>query len=262
MSTTTATSAVRRASAHDRCGLRAVAARVPGHLDLEDPVPRGPGAADAEAHPRRLPAVQRGGRRAAGDDPEAAARRVSAAARDQAGARVGRRGASASGAAPPGSASKRRSSTSPSCAIAPGSTQRWHARSRSTACSHRASKVGSISIARATPRSRPPAGGSPSTGSTRGTFAPSATRRDARRGCWSSSSRRRYGRATPSAARPGSTTCSRSPRRRRSSRGFSSGASCGCSRSADDRASGRRSICATASATCRTFPSPGSSSRT
>ena len=41
---------------------------------------------------------------------------------------------SASGAGRPASASRRRSSTSPSCAIAPASTQPSHARSRSTGC--------------------------------------------------------------------------------------------------------------------------------
>ena len=57
---------IRRARAlpHDRGGLPAAERRVPRHLDLEDPLPRGPGAAAAAADARRLPAVQRGGRRA------------------------------------------------------------------------------------------------------------------------------------------------------------------------------------------------------
>ena len=61
--------------------------RVPRHLDLEDPLPRGSGAAPAAPHARRLPPLRRGGRRAADDDPAAAARRVPAAARDQGRAR-------------------------------------------------------------------------------------------------------------------------------------------------------------------------------
>ena len=73
--------------ADDRGRLRAAAARVPRHLDLEDPLPRGPEAA------RRRGARQGGyrlyspGRRvAAAHDPAPPARRVPAAARDPAGA--------------------------------------------------------------------------------------------------------------------------------------------------------------------------------
>ena len=76
------------AAADDRHGLPPPAGRVPGHLDLEDPLPRGPGAARAAADAERLPALQRGRRRAPGDDPAAAARRVPAAARDPPGARL------------------------------------------------------------------------------------------------------------------------------------------------------------------------------
>ncbi len=65
---------------------------VPGHLDLEDPLPRGRGPADAAADARRLPALRRGRRRAAGDDPAPPARRVPAAARDPRRARRSGRG--------------------------------------------------------------------------------------------------------------------------------------------------------------------------
>ena len=44
--------------AHDRRGLQAARARVPGHLDLEDPLPGGPEAALAAAHAGRLPALR------------------------------------------------------------------------------------------------------------------------------------------------------------------------------------------------------------
>ena len=71
---------------HDRLGLPPAAGRLPRHLDLEDPLPRGSGAARAEAHSRRLPAVQRGRRRAPGDDSAPPARRVPAAAGDPPGA--------------------------------------------------------------------------------------------------------------------------------------------------------------------------------
>ena len=63
-------------------------AGVPGHLDLEDPLPRGPEAARAEAHARRLPPLLAVRRRAAAHDPAAAARRVPAAAGHPPGARV------------------------------------------------------------------------------------------------------------------------------------------------------------------------------
>ena len=41
----------------DRRGVQGAGAGVPGHLDLEDPLPRGPEAADAAPHARRLPAL-------------------------------------------------------------------------------------------------------------------------------------------------------------------------------------------------------------
>src|SRR4029450_9344139 len=60
---------------------------VPGHLDLQDPVPRGPEAAYAAAHARRLPALRPIRRLAAAYDPAPAARRGPAAAGDPTGAR-------------------------------------------------------------------------------------------------------------------------------------------------------------------------------
>ena len=57
------------------------------HLDLEDPLPRGPEAARPAAHRRRLPPLQPGRRRAPAGDPAHAARRVPAAAGDPPGAR-------------------------------------------------------------------------------------------------------------------------------------------------------------------------------
>ena len=65
---------------------KALAAGVPRHLDLQDPLPRGPEAAHAAAHAGRLPAVHAGRRRAAAHDPAPAARRVPAAAGDPPGA--------------------------------------------------------------------------------------------------------------------------------------------------------------------------------
>ena len=46
--------------ADDRRRLQGARAGVPGHLDLEDPLPRGPEAARAAAHARRLPALLAG----------------------------------------------------------------------------------------------------------------------------------------------------------------------------------------------------------
>ena len=98
----------------------AAEARVPGHLDLEDPLPRGPGAAAAAADAGRLPAVRRGGRRAAADDPAAAARRVPAAARHPPGARRAGARRSAQRRRPAGLGDARgRGRRSTSCASAP-----------------------------------------------------------------------------------------------------------------------------------------------
>ena len=73
--------------ADDRRRLQDPRGRVRRHLDLEDPLPRGPEAADAPAHRRGLPPLQPGRRRAPADDPAPAARRVPAAAGDPPGAR-------------------------------------------------------------------------------------------------------------------------------------------------------------------------------
>ena len=88
----------RSEGAHDRGGLQAARARVPGHLDLEDSLPRGPEAAHAAAHARRLSPLRADGRGPAAHDPAPPARRVPAIARDQAGA--GRRAQRRGGARP------------------------------------------------------------------------------------------------------------------------------------------------------------------
>ena len=97
--TTPTTSSLRRAGAgrrrgrataeggHDRRRLQGARAGVPGHLDLQDPLPRGPEAAHAAPHAGRLPALHPERRRAAAHDPAPAARRVPAAAGDPPGAR-------------------------------------------------------------------------------------------------------------------------------------------------------------------------------
>ena len=72
----------------DRSGLQGASNRVPGHLDLEDPLPRGSEAAFAAAHAGGLPALHPRRRGAAAHDPETAARRVPAAACHPPGARV------------------------------------------------------------------------------------------------------------------------------------------------------------------------------
>ncbi len=77
--------------ADDRRRLQDPAERVRRHLDLEDPLPRGPEAAHAAAHGRRLPPLQPVRRRAPAHDPAPAARRVPAPAGDPPGARRGPR---------------------------------------------------------------------------------------------------------------------------------------------------------------------------
>ena len=83
----------------------------------------------------RLPAVQRGGRRAAGDDPAPAARRVPAAPGDPPGARDGGRCGRAEAAAARGPR-RRGGRARPRRALprARASTPRWRASSRSTGC--------------------------------------------------------------------------------------------------------------------------------
>ena len=90
--------------ADDRRRLQGARAGVPGHLDLEDPLPRGPEAARAAAHARRLPALLADRRRAAAHDPAPAARRVPAAAGDPPGARRAAAPRTTTRAAPPAAA--------------------------------------------------------------------------------------------------------------------------------------------------------------
>ena len=213
-----------RAAADDRRRLRAAEGRVPGHLDLEDPLPRGRGPRHAAAHARRLPALRRGGARAARDDPPAPARRVPAAEGDPRGARE----ADVARAAPPAraraSATPRTSSTRRRSASAPASTAGSRASSRSTGCSRRASTAASAATARATPRSRRSAAGSPASASRRGTCARSARPSTARRGCSRPRSRPRSARGTRSGGSRGRATCRRSASSRRSCRSACSGA--------------------------------------
>ena len=72
--------------ADDRRRLQDPPERVRRHLDLEDPLPRGPEAAHPAPHLGRLPPLQPVRRRTAADDPAPAARRVPAAAGDPPGA--------------------------------------------------------------------------------------------------------------------------------------------------------------------------------
>src|SRR6476660_3825854 len=69
-------------ASHDRHGLQPATGRVPRRLDLEDPLPRGPGAPQPAAHAGRLPALLGGRRRTTGDNSPPAEGRVSALARD------------------------------------------------------------------------------------------------------------------------------------------------------------------------------------
>src|SRR5581483_803696 len=87
------------APADDRRRLPPAEGGVPRHLHLEDPLPRRPGPADAEANAGGLPPVRRGGRRPAADDPAPATRRVPAAACHPPGARLAAREGAAAEAA-------------------------------------------------------------------------------------------------------------------------------------------------------------------
>ena len=95
------------------------------HLDLQDPLPRGPEAARAAAHRRGLPPLQPGRRRAPAGDPAHAARRVPAPAGDPPGARHRRlhraaaQATRARSAAPPRSASRCAASAARSCSTRP-----------------------------------------------------------------------------------------------------------------------------------------------
>src|SRR3954449_12552676 len=74
--------ATRREVADDRRRLQAARARVPGDLDLEDPLPGGPEASAAAPDAGRLPPLHAGRRTAPAHDPAPAARRVPAAEGD------------------------------------------------------------------------------------------------------------------------------------------------------------------------------------
>ena len=91
------------------------------HLDLQDPLPRGPEAAHAAAHPGWLPPLQPDRRGASAGDPAHAARRVPAPAGD-----------------PPGAGHRRLHRVAPAGARRrqPGGRRRWRPRSR---CSRRRS---------------------------------------------------------------------------------------------------------------------------
>ena len=112
-----------RPSPHDRGGLQPPAGRVPRHLDLEDPLPRGPGAPGPAADAGRLPPLHRGRRRAPADDPAAPARRVPAAPGHPPGARGRRAARPARRPAPPACRCPRTRSTSARSASAPASTR-------------------------------------------------------------------------------------------------------------------------------------------
>ena len=103
--------------ADHRRGLQGAVAGVPGHLDLQDPLPGGPEAADAAAHAGRLPALRADRRVAAAHDPAPAARRVPAAARHPPGAgrRARRRTTTPAPAADAPRRRRRRRARAPRC---------------------------------------------------------------------------------------------------------------------------------------------------
>ena len=183
------------------------------HLDLEDPLPRGPEAARAAPHPGRLPALQPGRRRAAARDPAHAARRVPAPEGDPPGAgdrrlhgptarkRGGRHAAGGLGGRPgvdphPRGAPRRGGRLGGAAARAPG------VRDRAAGATRRADR----STTRPTSRSSAPPPSSRSSGSRGATCACSGPRPTARRRCSSSSSARRFARAARLAARRRSRT--------------------------------------------------------
>ena len=170
--------------------------RVPGRLDLEDPVPRGPGPAAAAPHAWRVPPLLGVGRRAARDDPAPPARRVPAAAGDPRRARDAhdraRRSDGGRRSAIPAVRSTRRRS-----ATVRASRRTSRDGSRSTTSSPRGSRQASGSTGRATSRSPQPAAASRTTASTPATCARSERPRTAVRACSSSSSRRGFAPATP-----------------------------------------------------------------
>ena len=204
-----------RAPAHDRRGLRAPARRVPRHLDLEDPLPRGPGPAAPEPDAGRLPALLRGRRRAPGHDPAAPARRVPAAAGDPRGAsRADRRPGEAPRSRAPRAGGRDRHGR----ALRAGRHLRGV---RAAARGFQPARTtrrgwGAALHARARPTSRSRARGSPGTGSTPGTSGPFGLLPAASRRCSSRSSPRRFALATPSGARRRSMTSRPLPSSRRS----------------------------------------------
>ena len=225
MTTATEASNERRAPPlDDRGRVPAPEGGVPGHLDLEDPLPRGPGPARAAAHPGRLPPLQRGGRRAARDDPPPAARRVPPAPRDPPGAGRARHDEGAP-PAPPGRPRRPRGRARPRDAVR---ARRDHRRAGARARGVRAARAagrGRERLYRETDAEIALACGR--LAALRHRAAPSQGFPHGRRprgACSRRSSLRRCARATPSAARRASRTSRRSPSWPRSCRSCSSGA--------------------------------------
>ena len=204
--TSTAASAARAAPA-DRRGRPPPGRGVPGHLDLEDPVPRGRGPARAAADAGRLPALQRGRPRAAAEDPAAAARRVPAAARDQgrAGCARARRSGSASGR--PRSAREEEAITLDELCDRSGCHPSSRRSSRTSGCSRRRQRGREALSRDRRGRRRDVCAADALRRRAAATCGPSGPRPGARRHCSSSSSRRRCAAATPSGARRRSVTC-------------------------------------------------------
>ena len=199
----------------DRRRLQGAVAGVPGHLDLEDPLPRGPEAADPAAHARRLPALLAGDVAAAAHDPAPAARRVPAAAGHPPGA--GHRRAATEDAAAGDGRPRRREPRAARAAhgdqrprpAAPlyslddvleetradadaGRGARGLRRHQGRACA-----AASSTTTRPSARSSAPSPSWPATASPGATCASSAPRPTARPRCCSRSSPRRCARATP-----------------------------------------------------------------
>ena len=212
---------------------KALDAGVPGHLDLQDPLPGGPEAAHAAAHAGRLPALLAGRRGAPAHDPAPAARRVPAAARDPPGA-GGRApgdatpaGARASDGAPAGAAPRRRDgrATAARCYSLEDVLEDTGAEPKLVRELEEYGVIkgevrGGVDATTTRPSARSSAR-SPSwraTASAGATCACSAPRPTARRRCCSRSSPRRCARATPSGARrPSRRSRTSRPSRRTSS---------------------------------------------
>ena len=140
---TTAPASERDAAADDRRRLRAAEGASSRTSRSRRSATSRARASSRRADARRLPALRRGGARAARDDPAPPARRVPAAEGDPRGARE----ADVAGAAAPprARASRRRGRARPArrSASAPASTAGSRASSRSTGCSRRASTAAS-----------------------------------------------------------------------------------------------------------------------